>query len=296
MRDYTTERQTFERDGVVIIKDVLTEADFAPVQAELEAFVDQRARELKAAGKLDNLCEGLDFGYRIVGLYAQCKEIVSGLDIMEMRSKSMFDFIHTERLLDLAEAFLGPELTCNPIQHLRAKMPISVDGSNAFMNVPWHQDAAVTLEEADPTSVYTFWMPMIDANRETGCMEVIPGCGPIGLMNHIPGAYGTEVDPAVLPDTEPVTAACPRGGVVVMNKLTPHHGIPNVSDRARWTIDLRYQVTGQPTGRSFHPDFPVRSRANPASVKRDYAWWCQAWETALVTSKGMGGHRVTKAK
>ena len=95
--------------------------------------------------------------------------------------------------------------------------------------------------------------------------------------------------------TAPVTAECPRGGVVVMNKYTPHRGQPNLSDLARWTIDLRYQKTGEPTGRPFHPDFVVRSRLDPASVKRDHEGWCDAWEYALANSAGKQAHRVSTA-
>lgn len=296
MRTFTEEVREFEREGVVIAHGVLTDADLAPVIAELQAFIDRRARELLAAGKIQEPCTDLDFEHRVISLYRQNRSVMQGMDIMLLRGRAMFEFLHNEHLLDLAEALLGPEITCNPIQHVRAKMPASVDGADGFMNVPWHQDVGVTMPESDPSRIFTFWTPLVHATRATGCMEVLPRCVAGGALPHITGSYGTEIAPDALPTHTPVAAECPRGGVVVMNKYTPHRGTPNMSDVARWSIDLRFQVTGHHTGRPSHPDFPVRSRANPASVKRDYAGWCRAWEQALAKPQTAPFHRVADPK
>ena len=56
----------------------------------------------------------------------------------------------------------------------------------------------------------------------------------------------------------------------------------------RWSADLRYQKTGTPTGRPFHPEFVVRSRSNPASVLTDHAAWCRMWEEGLRGAKEAG--------
>ncbi len=53
-------------------------------------------------------------------------------------------FLRNDRLLDLVEAFVGPEITCSPIQHIRAKLPTRIvsDGDAEAKHVaPWHQDA-----------------------------------------------------------------------------------------------------------------------------------------------------------
>ncbi|MCE9615344.1 MAG: phytanoyl-CoA dioxygenase family protein [Lentisphaerae bacterium] len=295
MRRYVEDVEHVEREGYAIARGVLTDADLAPVIAELSAFIDARARQLQQAGRIQDLHEGLDFGHRVVELYRQNRSVVQGMDIMILRGRAMFDFLHNEHLLDLAEALLGPEITCNPIQHVRAKMPASVDGADGFMNVPWHQDVGVTHPDSEPSRILTFWTPLVDATRETGCMEILPRCVSLGALPHVTGNYGTEIEPSVLPTWEPVAAECRRGDVVIMNKYTPHRGTPNRSDLARWSIDLRYQVTGHHTGRLAHPDFPVRSRRNPASVQRDYPGWCKAWQAALANPQELATfHRVTK--
>ena len=83
-------------------------------------------------------------------LYAQTPAIGEGMDIMFMRGRAMFAFLRNPNLLDAVESLVGPEINCNPIQHVRAKPPAAASGTGAgFYNVPWHQDAGVTWAEAD---------------------------------------------------------------------------------------------------------------------------------------------------
>jgi len=155
------------------------------------------------------------------------------------------------------------------------------------MNVAWHQDAGVTLEEADPYDIFTFWIPLVDAVAETGCMDIMPGAHKQGYLEHIAGG----IIPEQLPEVVPVPAPCYKGGMIIMTKFTPHHGLSNVSDIVRWSIDLRYQKTGDPTGRPFYPDFVVRSKSNPDSVMNNYEQWCDLWKKALVDAVGKKWYR-----
>jgi ectoine hydroxylase-related dioxygenase (phytanoyl-CoA dioxygenase family) len=292
MRTFSVEARQFEKNGYVVARGVLERADLQPVIDELSAFLDRKARDLHAAGRVTDLCADQDFEHRVVALYRQDRSILDGMDIMHLRGPAMFAFLHNERLLDLAEALLGPEISCNPIQHVRAKMPADVDNKSGFMNVPWHQDVGVTAPESEPSRILTFWTPLVDATRATGCMEVLPGCVGLGALPHVGGAYGTQIAPEVLPARAPASAEAMRGDVVVMHKYTPHRGTPNTSAIARWSVDLRYHVTGQHSGRAAHPEFVVRSRARPDQVRRDYAGWCRAWQEALARPQPGSFHRV----
>ncbi|MBV7335218.1 phytanoyl-CoA dioxygenase family protein, partial [Chloroflexi bacterium TSY] len=81
------------------------------------------------------------------------------------------------------------------------------------------------------------------------------------------------------------------GDVLLMDKRTPHRSTRNVSETVRWSVDLRYQKTGTPTGRPFYPDFVVRSRSNPAAVLTDHAEWDGMWTAALANNSGVKAHR-----
>jgi phytanoyl-CoA hydroxylase len=286
--------RAFHEDGVLVAEGVVTDEDLAPVIEECAAWVDRRARELYDAERIHDLAEDADFARRFARLYAQCPAIAEGIDIMQMRGPATFAFLRSENLLDAVECLVGPEITCSPIQHLRAKPPESATSERrGFYNVPWHQDMAVTWEEADDSNIVTCWLALVDATVENGCMEVLPGVWRRGYLEHHAGDAGTAVKPDALPrDIAPRPVPVRKGGAVFMHRCTPHRSTPNTTDGTRWSLDLRYQPTGTPTGRPFHPAFVVRSAQDPASVLTDHAEWSRRWETALQQAKGMKAHRV----
>lgn len=286
----------FRRDGVLVAENVLTDADTAPVIAEYEAWLDRRARELAADGKITDRAEGQGWDKRFAALFAQSPAIANGMDIMQARGPAMFAFLRNPNLLDAVQSLLGtPEITCNPIQHIRAKPPAESSGTGSnFYNVPWHQDSGVTWDEADDSDIITCWMPLgVSATIENGCMEVLPGVFARGHLTHQAGEGGATIRPDLLPpDVSPRPVPVKQGGIVFMHRNTPHRSTPNFSQSVRWSLDLRYQPTGQPTGRPFHPAFVARSQADPASVLTDHAEWSRRWAEALEAAKGIQAHRV----
>ncbi|MBT3341824.1 MAG: mitomycin antibiotic biosynthesis protein [Gemmatimonadetes bacterium] len=273
----------FEEDGFLVVEAGLKDEDLGPVIAAYEQHIDRRARELLEEGKITQLHEDAPFDRRLALICAECNEIYPELDIMQLRAPAAFEFLRNKRLLDIVESIVGPEITCSPIQHIRPKLPngLSPSGSDAHI-VPWHQDAGVTWEEADPFEILTVWLPLSPATIENGCLEVIPKTHGTGLWQHEsrPGTGTTIVD-AALPDIEPVTLPMNKGDVLLQNKEIPHRSLRNLSDTVRWSMDLRYQQTGTPSGRPFHPSFVARSRSNPASELSEYATWNRLWDEAI---------------
>jgi len=285
--------EAFRNDGVLVAENVLTDEDLAPVIEEMSAWIDRRAAELAKQGKLARLYPDAPFNRRLGLLYSQTPDIAIGLDIMFVLGQATFAFLHNERLLDAAASLIGQEITCNPIQHIRAKPPAANSGTGTgFYNVPWHQDSGVTWEEADDSDIITCWMPLVDATIENGCMEVIPGAWKLGHLEHVADG-GTTIRPDLLPDTTPRPVPVRKGGIIFMHRYTPHRSTPNFTDTVRWSLDLRYQPNGQPTGRPFHPEFVARSLENPESVLNDHAEWSRRWIEALETSKGVKAHRTS---
>lgn len=63
---------------------------------------------------------------------------------------------------------LGPDIAGHPVWNLRSKAP-----QQAEMNVPWHQDNAYMSEEAWNNLTVVAWIPLVDANENNGCMQVV---------------------------------------------------------------------------------------------------------------------------
>ncbi len=287
------QRDHFERDGYLLLEEWLTEADLAPLIDEYSAYIDRRAQELYTSGVLRQSYDNSSFTQRLALISAETGVLYPELDIMHQRGPAAFAFLHQPKLLDLAEAFIGPELLCSPIQHLRAKLPngLTPRGSDPHV-VHWHQDAGVTWEEADPYFILTMWIPLVDATPENGCLRVVPRVHKTGLLPHrTKSGIGTAIHGDLLAHKPIVTLPMRKGSVLLMHKHTPHSSGRNRTDGVRWSIDLRYQATGTATGRPFHPAFVVRSQREPERVLADYHEWCHLWEEALAQTSGTRVHR-----
>ena len=167
----TTEQiEEFHTRGVLIAKNALTDEDLQPVIDEISEFIDHRAHRTEGRGKIEDLCEDEPFETRYGRLFAQSKEIGNGLDIMNYRGKAVFEFLYNKNLLDVIESLVGPEIICNPIQHLRPTPPIRYhEDSNPASHIgPLHQDAGVIMPEAESSDIITCWLPLGDCDRRDG--------------------------------------------------------------------------------------------------------------------------------
>lgn len=285
--------EQFNDQGYLLIRQALMPDDLAPVVNEYTAYIDRRAQALYAAGQLSQLYADASFERRLALICRETNELYRELDIMYLRGPASFAFLRNAHVLDIVETLIGPEITCSPIQHIRPKLPsgLTPRGSDPHV-VHWHQDAGVTWAEADPVFILTVWLPLVAATPENGCLRVMPGVHKQGLLRHRtkPG-LGTAIAPQALPQQKQITLPMQPGDLLLMHKHTPHCSTRNNSDGVRWSMDIRYQPTGTPTGRPFYPHFVVRSRADPTHVLTDHARWDQLWAEALAQSKGIRVHR-----
>ena len=267
---------TFHAEGFLVVEGALDDADLDPVIDEYETYIDRRADELYTQGKISDRYSSEPFARRLACICGENSDIYGELDIMRLLGKASFAFLGNDKLLDSVEQFVGPEITCSPIQHLRPKLPTALaPGQNAELThiAPWHQDAGVTWPEADPYFILTVWVPLVDATPENGCMEIIPRVHGGGLREHLTySETGTTIVTEQMPKTEPLPLPMHKGDVLFMHKAIPHRSLPNRSDTVRWSMDLRYQQTGTPTGRPVSPRIrgaqPRRTRFRAARPRR----------------------------
>lgn len=284
---------SFADQGYLVVRNLFTEADLQPVRDELTQAIDRHARELQAAGTLSDLHAEAPFATRFGLLMAQTPAIQDGFDVAQLRGPALWRFLHTARLLDAVAALIGDEISLNPIAHVRAKPPQhqTADGVKGYFSVPWHQDSGVILPEADASEILTVWLPLLDATTEMGCLQVIPGGHRHGHLPHIaaPG-YGTSIKPSAMPPTRAVPVPIMRGDAIIMHRHCPHHSTPNRSAGCRWSLDLRFQRTGDHSGRPWQPVLPLRSGGRDIDV--GHATWDQAWATCLANGGGRIVHRT----
>jgi phytanoyl-CoA hydroxylase len=54
----------------------------------------------------------------------------------------------------------------------------------------------------------------------------------------------------------------------------------NTTQGFRWSFDIWFNKSGDPTGRSHFPDFVVRSQEHPSLELHDWQRWRTLWEEA----------------
>ena len=285
----------FRRDGFVVIEDVFDQSSVLdPVRQEYAQLLDGLYADWYREGRVDVAPEGLSFDDKLLIAYRAKCDWFQPFDISLPGERiaadtpmhfgpAIFNLVTNSRLLDLVEDLIGPEITSNPIQHIRIKPPapdLQSDEVRAHITATdWHQDRAVALEEADNTNMVTVWCAVSDATVENGCLQAIPRGHEEGMKPHCP-----QVQTAIANNHIDTSRARPlpvkSGGVVVFHPLTPHASLVNKSNGFRWSFDLRFNVTGEPTGRSHFPEFVARSKANPDSELRDWQEWRDLWYEA----------------
>jgi phytanoyl-CoA hydroxylase len=287
----------FHREGVIVVPDVLPPVLLGAVKAEYAALLDQLYDRWHREGLVPT-SGGMDFWQKLLVSYNAGCDWFQPMDISLPGGEiapdtpfhsgpAVFDMITAPRLLDMVEALIGPEITSNPIQHVRLKPPVpTLRGSENrahIMATDWHQDRAVAHAEGDQTQMVTVWLAISDATVENGCLQAIPGKPQ--MYPHCPKKQTAIADGCL-----DLTAAQPlpvkAGGAVIFHPLTPHASLDNLSDQFRWSFDIRYNVTGQPTGRAHFPEFVARSRVAPGRVLADWEAWKDLWLAARTRLSG----------
>ncbi|MEL6619887.1 MAG: phytanoyl-CoA dioxygenase family protein [Pseudomonadota bacterium] len=281
----------FRTEGFLVVEDVLPAATLDAVRAEYAELLDKLYARWEGEGRVPG-GDDLSFWGKLSASYAAGCDWFQPMDISLPGGEiapdcpmhfgpAIFDLVVQDRLLDLVEGLIGPEITSNPIQHVRIKPPgvdLRDDEIRAHItSTDWHQDRGVGHADADATDMVTAWVAITDATVENGCLQVVPGLG--DLLPHCPQVQ-TAIAPQHLDTSRAVPLPLRAGGVVLFHPLVPHASLPNRSDGFRWSFDLRYNVTGQPTGRAHFPSFIARSVVAPDTELRDWRVWRDMWFAA----------------
>ncbi|NCO22480.1 MAG: phytanoyl-CoA dioxygenase family protein [Rhodobacterales bacterium] len=281
----------YRRDGFLVVQDVLPADIMAAVRAEYAAVLDRLYDGWLAEGRVPAV---LGFEDRLVAAYRAGCDWFQPMDISLPGDRiaadtpmhfgpAVFDMLRAAPLLDIVEQLIGPEITSNPIQHVRIKPPAedlrTGEVRAHITRTDWHQDRAVALAEADQTDMVTVWIAVTNATVENGCLQVVPFDGPQEILPHCPKTQTAIADGFIDADkVQPLPVRA--GGIVILHPLLAHASLPNTTQGIRWSFDLRFNRTGQPTGRSHFPAFVARSRNAPESTLQDWRIWQQMWQEA----------------
>ena len=241
----------FNQEGYVVIRSALQDTDIEQVIQDYEEIIDKLARDLLAAGRISHLYENEPFETRLARICDEDEATYFAsdqfLDVGHVRGKGTFNFMRNQRLLDLVESVIGPEISCSPMTHIRAKLPSDLDRGRSSNIVSWHQD--VCYWGLDTDDLVTAWIALSPASLESGCMHVLPGSHKGEVMPHTDEykdanllTRGQEIA-VPIDESQPVPMALEPGEVSLHNVRIAHASEPNRSDDRRIGLSMHYIPT-----------------------------------------------------
>ncbi|WP_409344441.1 phytanoyl-CoA dioxygenase family protein [Paenibacillus sp. MBLB4367] len=262
----------YDREGYLVLADLLTEADMAAVKQAMTDKVSMIADELFADGLIADKLEHRPFPNRLAELFEGLTDrhfLKYGRSWRD-RLPGYYDLQANSKILDAVESLIGPEIFVNPVYNVRPKVPRVAAGA-----VPWHQDKSYW-PDANANPVITVWIPLVDATLENGCLHIKPRTHKKKLLDwHHETETGTgytALHEEQLGKRKTVVLPVSAGSAILFNDRVLHMSTPNLSNSVRWSVDLRYQPTDQDPMPQHGAGFLGRSRKHPERVATLEDW------------------------
>ena len=269
----------FRRDGYFIRENLLPIIDLDPLIQDIEYGIEDT---LKSKGLSTEITTtpSTNFEKRLYWLEKQIEDgffVRQSVTGKHLKTSGLLQLASNNRILDLVETLIGPEILFHPQYNVQAKMPFERNSQ-----IPWHQDLWFLDREAEATPMANLWIPLVNATLDNGCLELIQGSQGQGLKNHQALAGYPEdhigVSATNLPAGERIACPLNKGGALVFQHKTVHRSRPNLTDSIRWSVDIRYSDARKPTGRNV-PGLLLRSKSSPDSVDPSLSKWLKLMET-----------------
>lgn len=292
-------KKEFEKNGFVRIRNVLDyKLDLEPILNDM-AFIMNRLAHRFVPKKDKKRVLGLSFKKKYSHLVKlNIPELDQyfnirlpqnvNVDSDFFASQSIFNLIKNNKILEKVSKILGQEISSNPCQNSRIKQPEKAISKKNLHDglvgrTPWHQDAGVMNKKGQKgTELVTCWIPFTKTRIENGCMLAVKESHKLGLVNHDTGSKGqVEIKgKEKIDDLKTIALEANVGDIILLSRYLIHCSLPNKSKNFRISMDLRFNKTGQHSGRDPLPSFVVKSKNRKNIKVNNYKQWIAMWEEA----------------
>ena len=292
-------KKEFEKNGFVRIRNVLDyKLDLEPILNDM-AFIMNRLVHRFVPKKDKRRVLGLSFKKKYSHLVKlNIPELDQyfnirlpqnvNVDSDFFASQSIFNLIKNNKIIEKVSKILGQEISSNPCQNSRIKQPEkAISKTNLHDGLvgrtPWHQDAGVMNKKGQKgTELVTCWIPFTKTRIENGCMLAVKESHKFGLVNHDTGSKGqVEIKgKEKIDDLKTIALEANVGDIILLSRYLIHCSLPNKSKNFRISMDLRFNKTGQHSGRDPLPSFVVKSKNRKNFKVNNYKQWIAMCEEA----------------
>ena len=150
-------------------------------------------------------------------------------NVPQWLTKTMCD----QRIISILKDILG-----NNIEFLSVKV-VKKSGKISF-GTPWHQDKPYW----EGSTKISIWIALDDANKENGCLQVIPGShGKFvkHLINNNEIGFGSRLEPSKKELEGVIDVIMKSGDVLFFHDQLFHSSHPNTSGLDRWSLIPTYR-------------------------------------------------------
>lgn len=227
------QRQSYNREGYLLPFRALSDAEIGSLRAHFDRWLEEAQSK------------GAD-SYSIVSAH-----IKHGI---------VWDLLRDRRITAYVGDILGSDFICWGA-HFFCKMP--GDGKR----VSWHQDASYW--PLTPSKTVSVWLAVDRADRENACMQFVAGSH---LHGHLDFVRSAESEANILNQTVPeaerfghqvVDVELEAGEISLHSDLLLHGSAPNLSDRRRCGLTLRYAAAEVRAGYNWNSEGVVVSGSDP---------------------------------
>ena len=243
--------EQLNRYGFVIFKNFYDPAnDIAPIQEGIQKIVQLTARKYGIDAPASTPDEAMKKGYpaiikvnRAYGgeIYDAIKQIPAFVALVGCkRNADLFMKLRPGSLAGVAAGGYGIRID-NP--------------GEARFRAWWHQEFPAQLRSIDGL---IFWSPLLPVTPEMGPVNICVGSHKEGIVPVFDddaglgraGAYALRMQDqdAIVSRYQQVNPLTKPGDLIIMDFLVLHESGHNVSDRPRWTMQLRYFNFNDPIG------------------------------------------------
>lgn len=256
------QKHAFEKNGFVVIPDVLASGELAELCAMVEGVMDGEIKPDKVPSLTEFMTQW-EPGVKDDPTVARRNKIRVLFNMCH--SHSFFWKLATGKaMLDAVENLIGPDIRLYTDQ-------MFTKPARHGSEVPWHADSAYW--PAAEAGLLSCWLALDDVTIENGCVRFIPGTHKTVVPHHeVESATANKitVKPGTIDPSQEVPVEIKAGSMCIHHSLTVHRSLPNMSDRCRRGLVMIYLPTDLKFYRKwdFEYGFPVvRGReAGPVQV------------------------------
>lgn len=227
----------FDDQGFLVLRGQLPHEALNGLERAFSLAVDRLARAWHEAGYIDDVHADLEFDARFRELHASFDQRLPGAWRRILVTPEVYGMWRRPELLGPIRSLMGDEVYAHGIWNGRPRLP----GLHREQ-VLWHQDAHY-YRGWDPADgrLISAWMPLVPVDRSSSCLEFVVGSPRLGRVERRRAQTGLFTVPAeVLEGQDTVAAEMVPGDVVLFSDTTLHQSTLNVSDRVRWSLDIRF--------------------------------------------------------